>query len=363
MVESLYIHIPFCHSICSYCDFCRVKYNPRLAERYLNELYEELKEKCSGSNFKTIYIGGGTPSALSMELLADLLDHVYNYSDGCEEFTIEANPESLDQKKIELFKKMGVNRISLGVQAVQKRLLTLTNRKHTVDQIKECISWIHEAGIVHISVDLIYSLPTQTKEEWLETLNEVLKWDIDHISLYSLTIEENSEFARKGYQPLDEETEADMYEMACSILKEKGYFHYEISNFAKENGQSMHNKAYWHYDDYIGVGMGASGKVQDLRYDNTTVFPTYFDHKWCQEEIHLSKQDQMFEMIMMGLRLKEGIRKELFYQRYKEDLSKLYRNAIDLNVEKGWLIETEDRIFPTDAGLACLNDVLMEFMD
>lgn len=363
MVESLYIHIPFCHSICSYCDFCRVKYNESLAKKYLEALYAELNEKCQSSNFKTIYIGGGTPSALSFELLEDLLSHLVRYSSGCEEFTIEANPESLDPEKIELFRKYSVTRVSLGVQAVQKRLLTLINRKHTVEQIKQSIENLHKAGINHISVDLIYSLPTQTIKEWKETLDEVLKWDIDHISLYSLTIEENSEFARKGILPLDEETEADMYEMACRILKENGFDHYEISNFAKENGQSKHNKAYWHYDDYIGIGMGASGKIQNLRYDNTAVFPNYFNHQWCQEEIYLSKKDQMFEMIMMGLRLKEGINKKLFEKRVHEDLSKIYRKAIDCNIKKGWLEETEDWIFPTEEGMACLNEVLLEFMD
>lgn len=363
MIESLYIHIPFCHSICSYCDFCRVKYNEDLAKKYLSTLYEELKEKCQGLTFKTIYIGGGTPSALSVELLDDLLNHLCCYASGCEEFTIEVNPESLDDRKIELFKKYSINRISLGVQAIQERLLELIHRKHTVEQVKNSISMIRKAGIHHISIDLIYSLPTQTKEDWQETLNEVLKWEIDHISLYSLTIEENSEFAKKGYQPLDEETEADMYEMACNLLSKNGYIHYEISSFAKNNGQSKHNKAYWHYNDYLGIGLGASGKIQDIRYDNTTVFPDYFSHKWCQNEIKLSKEDQMFEMIMMGLRLKEGICKKLFYQRYHEELSKRYRSAIDRNIKKGWLIETSDRIIPTNLGLACLNDVLLEFMD
>lgn len=362
MINSLYVHIPFCNSICGYCDFCRVKYNESLAEKYMHALYAEMAEKCKNMQFDTIYIGGGTPTSLSNELLDDLLSHCNFHAKDCKEFTIEANPESLTKDKIEILKKHHISRVSLGVQAIQPKLLSMMNRKHTVKQIKECIEELNQVGIKHISIDLIYSLPTQTIDEWKESLLEVLSWKIDHISLYSLTIEENSDFARKGFTPLDEEVEADMYEIACHILEENGYHHYEISNFAKENGESLHNKTYWHYDDFIGLGMGASGKIEDKRYDNTMNFLEYFDHKWCKEEIHLEKEDIMFEMIMMGFRLKEGISKQLFYQRFHEDIKDIYKSALDANIDKGLLFETEERIIPTERGFACLNEVLLEFL-
>ena len=361
--QALYVHIPFCQCICAYCDFTRVRYHEQLAEKYLDTLEMELKERVTTFDFQSIYIGGGTPTSLSLVQLDRLLNMLKPYGENAVEITIEANPESISQPLIDVLKKGGINRISLGLQSCNDRMLSFLHRRHTLAIAKQSVSLLKENGLGNISCDLIYSLPTQDRQMWLDTLKELISMDIPHCSLYSLTIEENSEFGRTGQRPLDEDTEAQMYFDAVRILKEAGYLHYEVSNFAKPGYESVHNRHYWHYDDFWGIGLGASGKLTDFRYDNTCNFQDYFQHHWIKERIDLSIEDQKFEMLMMNLRTSRGLDLQYFRDTYHQDLIDCFPQALKSTMDKGWLVIEEGYLRTTETGMALLNTVLEEFLD
>ncbi len=360
--SSLYVHVPFCKSICAYCDFTRSKCNDDLIEKWLFALKEEISQKDINRNLKTIYIGGGTPTSLNTNQLSQLLEMIQPYSSVVEEYTIEVNPETMDLEKLQILKKFGINRISMGLQAVQSNLLKLMNRKHTLDDVKLWVNHFKENGITNISLDLLYSLPTQSMIDLEESIDEVIKLNINHISIYSLTIEPGSEFKRLNYTSLSEDEEASIYFKAVSKLNEAGIIQYEISNFARLGYESKHNLAYWHYDDFYGIGMGASGKENHCRYDNTNNFNHYFNHIE-PEIIHLSKKDEMFEMIMMNLRLVRGMKIIDFNEKFNEDFKDIYAYAIISCINKGWLEMDDGFVRCTELGYPILNTVLEEFME
>ena len=359
----LYVHIPFCNNICYYCDFTRCRYNEGLVNQYLDSLHFELLHRVNNFDLDTIYIGGGTPSSLSNDQLTRLLMMLKPYAVNTIEYTFEANPDSLTLDKIMILKKFGVNRISLGVQSTNNRLLKLVNRYHDLNMVKEVIDNLIDNGISNISIDLIYSLPTQTMDEWKETIKEVLLLKIKHVSLYSLTIEENSVFNKKGFSNLDSETETNMYFYAVETLNKANINQYEIANFSYEGFESKHNIGYWKYDDFYGVGLGASCKLNDNRFDNTTNFMNYFKHDFINIDYKLSKKDNMFEMIMMSLRMKSGLDKKLFKYRYHEDVDKIFSEAININVNRENLINSSDNLKCTAKGLAILNTILEDFIE
>ena len=328
-IKHLYIHVPFCNTICNYCDFCHRVYDKKTVDKWLDTVQKEIKDKCK-DNYETIYIGGGTPSCLSCEELDKLLSFVEPYSVDCKEYTIEVNPESLDLDKINIFKKYNINRISMGVQSSNNNELKLINRKHSFEDVKNNIKLLKDNGINNISIDLMYSLPNQTVASLNKTIDDFISLDIPHVSLYSLTIEEKSVFGKAGINPLDSDTEADMYELIVSRLKEIGYIHYEVSNFSKLGYESKHNIGYWEYDDFLGISMGASSKIGNHRYTNTSNFNDYFNDYNCKtEDLVLSKEDLMFENIMMSLRTNKGLNIEEFNLKYDCDLLNEYRNAIN----------------------------------
>ncbi|MGL5540148.1 MAG: radical SAM family heme chaperone HemW, partial [Erysipelotrichaceae bacterium] len=305
-VESLYLHVPFCDQICAYCDFYRCKTHPHLVDKWLEGIEHDLQDVRLNRHLKTIYLGGGTPSALREDQLERLLQALDPYSAQCVEFTVEVNPESLSQAKLNLMAKHRVNRISMGVQSFQPRLQALIAR--SVDQdIAAWIDAIHTAGIPHISIDLIYGLPTQTMEEWKADLQQALMLSIDHLSLYALTIEAHSAFGRQGIEKMEEELEGDMYEYAIATLPTGGFEHYEVSSFARNHAYSLHNLAYWSYADFYGIGPGASGKEGALRYTQSTRLDHYLIGKRERKNETLRSSDQFFEAIMMGLRTKWGV--------------------------------------------------------
>lgn len=356
-IKHLYIHVPFCNAICSYCDFCHRVYDKKLVTKWIETIEKEIQDKCK-DNYETIYIGGGTPTSLSIDELDKLLSFIKPYTNKVKEYTIEVNPESLDIDKILLFKKYGINRISMGVQSSDDNLLKLLNRKHSFKDVEEKIKLLKENGLDNISIDLMYSLPNQTIEILNKTIDDFLKLDIPHVSLYSLTIEENTIFNKKGYKPLDIDIEADMYELICKRLKENGYVHYEVSNFSKQGYESKHNIAYWEYKDFLGVSMGASSKVGNKRWTNTNTFIDYFnDYNSKSEDIDLSQDDQEFENIMMSLRMKDGLNIIEFNNKYKVDILTKYRKGVDNpNIEN-----INGRLYCEN--LEILNSVLLDFMD
>lgn len=362
-MKACYIHVPFCKDICAYCDFTRCRYHAGLADKWIQAVRKEINEKLEGVQLETLYIGGGTPSALSTQQLEELLQALAPYTKEIQEYTMEANVESLDDDKINLLGKYGINRISLGVQTLQDELLTIIHRSHKKADILNRIAKLHEAGLHNISVDLIYGLPTQTMEMWKSDLQEIAEFfPVQHISLYALTIEEYSEFGRSKVKNIDPSLEADMFEYAIQILEEHGFHHYEISNFAKPGCESRHNLMYWQYEDFAGIGCGASGKSGDFRYDNTRNLQIYLEQGPHEERIQLSKEDQMFEMVMMNLRTEQGVSLAHFQQVFTVDFKKYYEDAIRKQVEHGLLVVEEDRVYATYQGMLLLNDILIDFL-
>lgn len=356
-IKHLYVHVPFCKTICYYCDFCHRVYNKNLVNKWLDTIEKEIKDKCSGS-YETIYIGGGTPTSLSDDELNKLLCFIEPYAKEVKEYSIEVNPESLDIDKIKLFNKYHINRISMGVQTSNDELLKSLNRKHTFLDVKKKISLLKEYGLNNISIDLMYSLPNQSINILKDTLNDFIALDVYHVSLYSLTIEENTVFGKNNIKALDNDIEADMYELIEKTLLDNNYIHYEVSNFSKIGYESKHNMAYWNYDNFLGISLGASSKIDNYRYTNTYNFNDYFiDYHNKSEYIELSKKDMMFENIMMSLRTNKGINIEQFNNRYACDLLKEYTKGINnpnIIIDKGYLKCTN---------FAILNSILLDFME
>lgn len=361
--RAMYVHVPFCQSICAYCDFTRVGAHPLLIEKWLDTLEAELKEKHPQKDLTTLYIGGGTPTALNEEQLKRLLELLSPFTAQLAEYTIEINPETMSLEKIALFKRYGINRISIGLQSTKDHLLKLMRRKHSWKEVQDLIGQLRRAGLDNLSLDVMYSLPQQTMTDLTETIDALIKLEIPHLSLYSLTIEKNSLFGREGISVLDEETEAEMYFTAVRFLEKAGYEHYEISNFARPGYRSKHNQVYWHYEDFYGIGLGASGKENHQRYDNTVNFEEYFAHRWVKEKIPLSKKEEEFEMLMMNLRLKEGMELERFNAYFKEDFVSVFDQPLKMGVQRGWLILEEDRVKCSESGFPILNTVLELFLD
>lgn len=364
MIQSLYLHVPFCKSICYYCDFKRTLYNASLADKWLMMIQEEMNHKKINPHLKTIYIGGGTPTSLTYEQLERLLQILRPYSYEVEEFTIESNIESLDEDKIKLLKQYGVNRISLGVQSLQDALLQMMNRKHTKKEVYQKIKQLYDLGITNISVDMIYGFEEQSLQMWEEDLKEITSWkEISHLSLYSLTIEENSVFGKQNKKTQENEIEAKMYDMAIDILKDNGFEQYEIANFAKNNKVSMHNCAYWQYDDFYGIGVGASGKENGVRYENSGTILQYVDKSAKVLKENLDVKDQMFENIMMSLRMRKGLDLNVFKKRYNMDIHDVYKDVIQHEIVKGNLIEEDNFLKVSKQGMFYLHDVLVQFLE
>jgi oxygen-independent coproporphyrinogen-3 oxidase len=357
--KALYLHVPFCRHICFYCDFCHFAYNEEKCAVWLDALKKEIEARLDFIPC-TIYIGGGTPTSLKTEQLDALLNMLDPFFNG-QEYTIEINPETLDEEKTAILKKHGINRASIGVQSTNETELRFLGRNHSFEDVERTVSLLRGAGIENISFDLIYSFEGQTRETFGKSLADCLSLAPNHISVYSLTIEENSVFGIKGVKNLDEDTEADLYEFACNYLSENGFEHYEVANFARPGFRSKHNLCYWHYDDFLGLSAGASSKYDHARYDNTRNFTEYCNGNWIAEKIPLSKKDEMFEMLMMSLRLKEGMSLELFRKRFSVDFLDVFQNEYQTAFEKG-LVQLEDG-FIYCPRRSILHEALLCFFD
>ena len=358
MANHLYLHVPFCKTICAYCDFCHVVFNENVADKWLDELSNEIKTH-DLSNLATIYIGGGTPTSLNLKELNRLLELIKPYSNNVIEYTIEINPETFDADKALLLKKYGINRASIGLQSTNIKELTLMNRKHSLNDVKNTVDLLSSVGIDNYSLDIMYSLPFQTMDSLKKTIDDALSLKPKHLSLYSLTIEDNTVFGKKGIKNLDEDTEADMYEFISKYLSDCGFVHYEVSNFAYEGYESKHNMAYWKYDDFIGLSLGASGKENHVRYDKTRNMKQYLNHDYYAEKIELTLEDEMFENVMMSLRTIYGLDLNSFKERYKLDFFEVYSDAY--NKHKDCFVLCDNHLIVNDLGV--LNTVLIDFLD
>ena len=251
MATSLYVHIPFCQKICSYCDFSKVLFNQKWAFSYIEALFKEIDSyKIKPHSQKTIYVGGGTPTSLPDELFESLLLYLRKFLRAGGEFTVETNPESLTPLKIAIMKENGVNRVSIGMQSSNIKLLSLMEREHTYDDVYRCVNNLKTIGISNINVDLIYALPGEDMSILKEDIKALLSLDVPHISTYSLILEDSTKFKNLGYKEADDSIIADQYEEILNSLRAVGYERYEVSNYAKPGYESRHNTVYWKNKEY-----------------------------------------------------------------------------------------------------------------
>ena len=270
VVKSIYIHIPFCSSLCTYCDFSKMYSLKKYSSKYLESLSNELNERYSNEEIETIYIGGGTPSVLDIDELKKLFEitnRIHLKNDY--EFTIECNINDITEEKIKIFKKNKVNRISIGVQTFNKETLKKMNRKHSYDIVKKKIALLKKYDINNINVDLIYAFPGTNIDDLKKDLDLIFSLDIKHISTYSLMIEPHTLLYINNVKNIEEELDCEMYELICKEMKKHGFKHYEVSNFCLDGFESKHNLTYWNNQEYYGFGLGASGYIDNLRYTNT----------------------------------------------------------------------------------------------
>ena len=360
-VDAVYIHIPFCNNICAYCDFCKIYYNEKIVTSYLKQLELEIKTNYNHEEINTLYIGGGTPSSLdidSLEILLQLLS-LFNLSKDAE-ITFEANPDSLTPKKIKLLKKYGINRISLGVETINESLGELLNRKTSKGKVIDIIKTLKQEGITNINVDLIYGIKGEDLKTLKEDLDFLISLDVPHISTYSLILEDNTILKIRGYQELDPDLDSMMYEYISNTLKEKGFNHYEISNFAKDKYKSKHNTKYWYNLPYYGFGLGASGYINNIRYTNTKSITNYLAGTTKLEEELLTPEDMIKYEIMLRLRLKEGIDKQIFSKRYHTNIEDIF--LYKPLVEAGYLNETATNIALKEEYFYVSNTVILKFI-
>lgn len=359
-VTSCYIHIPFCKKICSYCDFCKLFYDTGYVSQYLDSLQLEIATYYQGEELDTIYIGGGTPSSLSISELENLFSilSVFKRSSSCE-FTIEANFDSITEEKIDLFQKYGVNRISFGLESMHFWILEKMGRTLDLDYVRHIISYCKKIGICNINVDLMYAFPRETLKELEEDIDFILSLDVSHISTYSLILEEHTKLYLEKEKAIPEELDAKMYEVICSKLSD--YTHYEISNFCKEGYSSRHNLCYWQNREYYGFGLGASGYLGDIRYTNTRSITHYLQKKFRYLEENLSIYDKMEYEMILNLRTKKGISKKNFFDKYSMKLEDCY-SYLEL-VREGYLIEDDEYLAIPEKYFYLSNEILVRLLE
>ena len=362
-VEAIYIHIPFCQHICDYCDFPKLQYFRIFADKYLASLKKEIESYNVPDTIKTIYVGGGTPTALEDDLFLELLKIIKPYNNKVEEYTFEANPESLSLEKLQLMKEYGVNRISLGVQTTNDDVLKKIGRKHTFKDVKTAILNARKVGFDNLNVDLIIGLPEVEKEQFQKDLANVVSLGVDHISCYSLTVHPNTAFFLKGINEPKEELSRELYDYAEQFLKENGFVHYEISNWAKPGKESKHNLTYWKDEHYYGFGMGAAGYIEDMRYTNTKSISKYNSGKYRDEEEQVDRKDDMLYYLMLNLRTNRGIEFSDYLYRFGINFLQVHQETISRLVNQGLLVLTEDRIYPTYDGMMVLDQLIMELSE
>ncbi len=357
MVKSVYIHIPFCKNICSYCDFCKFFYKKEWINKYLDSLEKEIKDNYKGEIINNIYIGGGTPSSLSMNELEKLFNILKMFNMNKEyEFTIEFNIEDITHDKLELCKNSGINRISIGVESFNKNNLEFLGRNIDVD-IEEKI-YLAKKYFNNINIDLIYALPNQTLDSLEEDLNRYLKLDIPHISCYSLILEEHTKLHNMNIKPIDDELDFKMYDLINKKLK--NYNHYEISNYSKEAYESKLNLTYWDNEEYYGFGVGASGYINGIRYTNSKNIVNYMNKIYKKEEEKVKKEEKISYELILGFRKMKGINITDFKKKYNKDIIDLY-NIKEL-LDKNILEIKDDYIFISKKYLYLSNEILINFI-
>lgn len=364
-IKSLYIHIPFCNSICNYCDFPKLQYFRFLAIDYIKALKKEIASFNINHQLETIYIGGGTPTALEDDLFEELLSFIFSFTKDIKEFTVEANPESLTISKLEIMKRYGVNRISIGVESTNDQILKYINRLHTFEDVKTCIKNAREIGFNNINVDLILGLPNVLKTHLSKDLENILALNVEHISCYSLTVHPNTIFGINNVPEGNDETERELYDLVEETLTKNGFIHYEISNWAKPGFESRHNFTYWKDEQYYGAGLGAAGYIGNIRYYNTKSINKYNEGQFLAEQEVVSLDDDFEYYLMLNLRTNRGIKLAEFKEKFGFDLYESKKEIIDNFIKEGYLLykESSGSIIPTYSGMMILDTVVLGLLN
>ncbi|WP_321383571.1 radical SAM family heme chaperone HemW [uncultured Enterococcus sp.] len=373
---SAYIHIPFCEHICFYCDFNKVFLEGQPVDEYIEALLKEIQlttAKHPEKQMETLYIGGGTPTSLTAKQLDRLLSGVRELLpfDDRREFTVEANPGDVTQEKLRVMKNYGVNRLSMGVQTFDDRLLKKIGRKHTAEDVYETMRFLGKENFENVSIDLIYALPGQTVEGFQDTLRKAIELDLPHYSLYSLILENKTMFmnwVKQGRLELPgEDAEAGMFEATIEEMAKSGRHQYEVSNFALKGKESQHNLVYWNNEHYYGFGAGASGYLGDVRYRNYGPIQHYLrplrEGKLpILETEQLTRKNQMEEEMFLGLRKLDGVSKDRFSEKFQETIQQVYGPVLEKLKAEGLLAESEKYFSLTEKGLYIGNEVFESFL-
>lgn len=346
-MKSMYIHIPFCSSICSYCDFCKFFYNSDLVDKYIDALIKEIKDRYKNEVLDTIYVGGGTPTSLSVKQLDKLLSFIDSYIlvSADLEYTIECNVMDIDIEKLELFKKYKINRLSIGVESFDKNILSFLERNYTEEDIVERIN-LAKRYFTNINIDLMYAIPGENLNILKKDIDNFIKLDIPHISCYSLIIEDHTKLGIKDTEYIDEDLDYDMYKLVETSLEKNGYTHYEISNYSKDGYESKHNMCYWKNHRYYGFGLGASGYIDNIRYTNTKNINKYLNGNYVDIEEEVTKEIDASNYAILGLRTKYGVDKKEFKEKIGTSFEEYFdtsdlssdNNSFYIDKEK-WYIE------------------------
>ena len=367
----IYIHIPFCIRKCDYCDFLSGPSGPEEQADYVQALLREIQavEEGEGRSVSSIFIGGGTPSVLDERLLGDILREIRNRFKMEEdaEITIEVNPRTANIGKLQAYREMGINRLSIGLQSPEDRELKILGRIHNYGQFLETYQEARTVGFDNINIDLMSAIPDQTYEGWVKNLRTVAELEPEHISAYSLIVEEGTPFAARKLNLPDEDTEYNMYEATAQILKEYGFEQYEISNYARKGRECRHNVGYWTRQDYLGFGLGASSLYGKERFANTADMKKYLEssknpEKIREKEPSLTREDEMAEFMFLGLRMTKGISKADFQRCFGCTIESVYGEVLEKYESMELLLEKDGRIFLSREGIHVSNSIMAEFL-
>ena len=367
----LYVHIPFCVRKCQYCDFLSGPSDEETKDRYIEALLKEIRaaEHTEDYEIVSVFIGGGTPSALKAEAIASIMRTLQEQFFFCEdaEVTIEANPGTVDLEKLTIYRNVGINRLSLGLQSTDAEELKLLGRIHSYEEFLKSYEWAREAGFSNINIDVMFAIPGQTGEAWRQHLYQVAELNPEHISAYSLIIEEGTPFAEQNLDLPDEDTEYQMYEDTAEILERYGYRQYEISNYAKQGYMCRHNAGYWQRREYLGFGLGASSLYGGMRFSNTHQMQEYLKESRNPDQIRkdvtvLSRNERIEEFMFLGLRMTEGISEKKFEENFDVRLMDVYGDILQKYEETGFMEHIETKWRLTRKGIHVSNHILADFL-
>ena len=360
-VKSCYIHIPFCKKICSYCDFCKNYYNENIVNDYLDALNEEVINNYKNEVLNTLYVGGGTPSCLSDNNLNKLFDVLSNFKLSKDyEFTFECNYEDITEKFLKKLIKNKVNRLSIGIQTFNEKYSKVLNRRINKEEMLKKIN-LSKKYFNNINIDLMYAIPNQSINELKQDLEKLVKLEVSHVSTYALIVEEHTKLGIEKINEVSDDIQSKMYHMICNILLKNGYEHYELSNFAKKKSYSKHNLTYWNNENYYGFGAGASGFINNKRYDNTKSILNYINGKSIAYEELLDKETLIKDEVMLNLRKTNGINKKKFKIKYNLSFDDIfdYKKLI----KDGILSENDDNVFIPYDKLFVSNEIILMLLN